>query len=229
MNTDKNIARMVGILFLVSMAVSLIYTNFFSALLDAPIASIYSNRTQVVVGALFELTNCIAVIGIAVTLFAVLKRQNESLALCYVGFRAIECAVLIVGVISGLLLITLSKECIKAGVPDASYFQATGALILAGKNMALQMGILISGLGGLILTSLLYQSKLIPRVISGWGLIGYVLVVASAVLDIFDVIDTIHGVGMLMYVPGGLFETLIFPIWLIVKGFKSSANVSGAA
>ncbi len=211
------------------MTVSLIYTNFFSAILDAPIASVYPNRGQVIIGALLELTNCIAVVGIAVVLFAILKRQNESLALCYVGFRVIECAILIGGVISGLLLITLSQECIKAGAPDASYFQTIGTLALAGKNIALQMAIIICGLGGLMLTSMLYQSKLIPRFISAWGLIGYVLVVASAVLDICGIIDTTHGAGMIMYVPGGLFETLLFPIWLIVKGFNSSVTDSGSA
>jgi hypothetical protein len=77
-------------------------------------------------------------------------------------------------------------------------------------------------------TYLLCQSKLIPRFKSIWGFIGYLLVLASALLDISGIIDT-HGEGMRMYLPGGLFESILLPIWLIVKGFNSSAKASGSA
>jgi hypothetical protein len=214
---------------LVSMTASLLYATFFESLLDLPLAEVHSNGIQVTAGAFLELTNCVAIVGIAALLFSILKRHNESLALCYVGFRAVECAVLVAGVISGLLLIPLGQQFIEAGAPEASHFQTIGALVLKGKGMALQMAILICGLGGLILTSMLYQARLIPRLLAGWGFVGYALVCASAVLDVFGLIDTTHGASMLMYVPGGLFEALLFPIWLLVKGFNSSATVSGSA
>jgi hypothetical protein len=82
---------------------------------------------------------------------------------------------------------------------------------------------IILGLGSMMICSVLYQSKLIPRWLSAWGFIGYALLLTSALLDLLGVIDTIHGAGMLMYVPGGLWELLAFPLWLFVKGFNSSA------
>jgi hypothetical protein len=66
-----------------------------------------------------------------------------------------------------------------------------------------------------------YSLRLVPRLISGLGLFGYVMVVASVVLSLFGVIDTKAGSGQLMYIPGGLFEALVFPLWLIFRGFSS--------
>jgi hypothetical protein len=130
---------------------------------------------------------------------------------------------LIVGAISSLFLITLSQEYLKAGAPDASYFQTLAVLALRVRFSAYQLAMVALGVGSLMLFYLFLKSKLIPRFISIWGLVGYALLLASAVLDILGVIDTVNGSGVFMYIPGGLFELLVFPIWLIVKGFNSSA------
>ncbi len=225
MNSDKKIARIVGGLFLISMTVSMLYVNVFSSVLYAPLTEVYPNRVQVIIGAFLELINCVVVVGIAVMLFSILKRHHETLARFYVSFRTIECTILIISIISGLSLITLSQEFVKASAPNTSYFQIIGILAIKWKQMALQMALIICSLGGLMFTFMLYQSILIPRFISIWGFIGYVLVLASAVLDIFGIIDTIHGAGVIMYLPGGLFEAILLPIWLIVKGFNSSEIV----
>jgi hypothetical protein len=156
-------------------------------------------------------------------LFRVLKTHNETIAITYISFRAIECVLLIVGAISYLFLITLSREYINAGAPDASYFQTLGALAIQVRYSAYQIAMVILGFGSLMLCYLLYQSKLIPRFISVWGLVGYALLLASALLDISGIVDTVHGAGSMMYIPGGLFELFLFPIWLIAKGFNPSA------
>jgi len=203
----------------------MIYTNFYSFHFYGPLADIYPNKSQVIIGALLELTNCVAVVGIAVMLFGILKRHNSHLALWYFGFRMIEVAVLIVGIISGLLLIKLSQGSIQAGAGDATLFQTMGSLALEGKHIGLQFVLVICGLGGLILTAMLYQSRIIPRFLSLWGFVGYVLVVASAILDLLGIIDTVHGNGVMMYIPGGLFEAIAFPLWLIIKGFASPGTL----
>lgn len=229
MNKDKKIARIVGALFLISMTASMIYTSFYSAVLFGPIVDVYPNKFQVIIGALLELINCIAVVGIATFLFSVLKRQNETVARFYVNFRIIECTILIVGIISGLLIINLSQEYISAGVHDISFYQTAGILALKAKNLTLQMALIVCSLSGLIFTLLLFQSGLLPRLMSAWGFIGYALVLVSALLDIFGIIDTVQGKGTLLYLPGGLFEAVLLPFWLILKGFNSSAIGSGTA
>ncbi len=78
----------------------------------------------------------------------------------------------------------------------------------------------VSGTAGLVLSSALLTSRLVPRNLSMLGLIGYPVFLVGTILAMFNLIDVTHGAGMLALVPGGLFE-LILPIWLFTKGFTS--------
>ncbi|MHC4536376.1 MAG: DUF4386 domain-containing protein, partial [Planctomycetota bacterium] len=170
-----------------------------------------------------QLVCAVAVVGIAVLLFPILKKHNEPIALSYVGFRIIESAVIFVSAINILLLITLSREYDKVGAPYTSSYQTLGTLFVAGHYWAFQMVIIICGVAGIVLCYLLYRSKLIPRFISILGMIGYPLSLAAPLFEMFDIIDTLEGAGIIMYLPGALFEIILLPIWLFVKGFNSSA------
>ena len=81
---------------------------------------------------------------------------------------------------------------------------------------------IILGFGSLFLCYSLYVSRLVPRFLSIWGGIGYGLLLLSLVLDICGVIDTTNGLGSILYVPGGLWELIVFPLWLFIKGFNIS-------
>jgi hypothetical protein len=231
MNSDRKTAIIVGILFIAAMVTSIIGDGLIKSILNAPdyLINVYPHKTQVIIGVLLQLICAAAVVGIAVLLFPILKKHNEPIALSYVGFRIIESAIIFVSAISILLLITLSQEYVKAGVPDASSFQTSGTLAVAGHYWAFQMVIIICGIAGLMFCYLLYQSKLIPRFISVLGIIGYPLSLVAALLDMFGIIDTLHGAGIIMYLPGSIFEVLLLPIWLFVKGFNPSAISSGSA
>ena len=78
----------------------------------------------------------------------------------------------------------------------------------------------VSGAAGLVLSSALRTSGIVPKNLSMLGLIGYPVFLAGTVLAMFNVVHVTHGAGMLALVPGGLFE-LILPIWLFAKGFTS--------
>jgi hypothetical protein len=226
MNSNKRAARIVGALFLIAMVTSLFGGGLLESILSAPdyLVSVSANTTRVLIGMSLELINGIAVVGIAVTLFPILKRQDEGIALGYVGFRVIESVFCIVGAVIPLSLITLSQEYLKAGASaDASSFQTLGALFIAAR--AHLAGLLIPiffGLGALLFYYLLYQSKLIPRFISVWGFIGVALMLTLNFLEI-DI-----SVGMILALPIILNE-IFLGIWLIVKGFNPSATVFGAA
>lgn len=219
MKTNINTARIVGALFITATVTFMLGNGLIESILNVPdyLMDVYPNKTQVITGILLELMNSAAVIGIAVMLFPILKKHNETIALGYVGFRVIESAILIVGAISLGLLIPLSREYIKAGTPNASYFQTLGMLAIEGHDLAFQVAMIVLGTYSLIFCYLLYQSKLIPRFISGLGFIGYASLLTSAVLEISG-----NSTGMILYLPGALFE-VILPIWLIAKGFNSSA------
>jgi hypothetical protein len=219
MNSNRKTARIVGALFLTVMVTWFIGDELIGSILSAPdyLVNVYPNRIRVIIGVLFELIEVAAVVGIAVMMFPILKRYNERIALGYVVLRILECAMLIVAAISPLLLITLSQEYLKAGAPDASSFQALSTLLMTlREHWTLVMLAIFYSLAAAMFYYVLYQSKLIPRFISVWGLIGATLALATPWL------------GTLLGIPMGLNE-LFLGVWLIVRGFNPSAIASGSA
>jgi hypothetical protein len=155
------------------------------------------DKSPLILGVFLEIICGAAVVGIGVLMFPILKPFNKGLAFGYIMFRTIECTVIIVG---GIYLLSLLKLMWKY-----------------------EMIIFVStALGGLMFSYLLYLSKLIPRYLSLLGIIGYVVLLLGVVLDIFSIFHINQGAGMLVYLPGGLFE-LFLPIWLFIKGFNTSA------
>ncbi len=232
MNSDKKTAMIVGVLFIIATVASLLSTVFTGSILDAPdyLVKLSANGNQVIMGALFQLIAAIGSASIAIWLYPILKKYDESLALGAVGFRLIEAVFYIVAAIGLLSLLTLSQEVLKAGTPDASYFQTIGALILAVRNSAsFVFAVIAFGLGAAIYYYIFYRTKLIPRWLSVWGLIGVVLLLSAALLTMFGGQPfSISGIMLLLVLPLAMQE-MVLAVWLIVKGFNSSAIASGSA
>ena len=134
----------------------------------------------------------------------------------------------VVSVISTLSLLPLSQGFVKAGAPDASYFQTLGTSLVAVRDWTDLLGpMIVFGLGALMFYYLLYQSKLVPRFLSVWGLIGVALVLTGALLDMFGY-SRFSTIPILLWLPIASNE-MFLAIWLIVKGFNSSAIVSESA
>ncbi len=224
MNTYRKTGIIVGVLFLTATVTGMLGDSLGGSILNAPdyLMNVYPNRAQVVIAVLMSFVLGLAIVGIAVFLFPILRKHNEPIALGYVSIRTAEFAILLVWSISPLLLITLSQEYIKAGDPDASNFQTLGAVLIALRHWAWRLVYILNGVLTLILAYLLYQSRLVPRPISVLGLIGGAVLLLGTALAMFGLIDVDQGAGLLVVLPGGLFE-LILPIWLIVKGFNPSA------
>jgi hypothetical protein len=228
MNTYKRTARIVGALFLIAMVTSLVGGVWLESLLTAPdyLATISGEETQVLLGVLLELVNCIAVVGIAAALFPLMRVHNEALAAGYLGARVVEVVVLSVAAISPLLLVTLGEEYLAAGAPDAAYFQTAGALVMDARgHLASLLTPIFFSLGALLLYYFLYQSRLVPRFIPVWGFIG---VAAMFTLNMVGAFGMSISAAMVFVLPMILNE-IFLGIWLLVKGFNSSAISSGSA
>jgi hypothetical protein len=170
----------------------------------------------------------LALAMVPVMMFPILKKHNEALALGYVVYRgALETITTIAMVIGWLFLTVLSQQYI-AGATDASYFQTLGTLLLNGNDSISTISQIVFPLGALIFYFLLYQSKLIPRWISGWGLIAAILWLATTFLDLFGTISAWSTVQVVLALPIGLQE-MVMAVWLIVKGFNPSAIASLSA
>ncbi len=175
------------------------------------------DSTKVRVGALLEFVDAVAVVGIGVLLFPILRKHHEGFALGYAGTRIIESVLLLVSVISPLMLIALSQDYVQADAVRASNLQSLGSFAMSLYDLAFQMAMIALGTGSLLLCYILYKVRLIPRWLSAVGAVGYVALFASGWLEIFG-----YDTGNVLFVPGAIFE-LIFPIWLIAKGFNGPA------
>ena len=228
MDSNRKTAIIVGVLFIIA-TVAGILTLSAEAIIDAPdyLINVSANGNQIIIGALLILIMGVAIAPIPVMLFPILKKHNEALALGYVVFMLLEVVNYFVAMLSWLLLLTLSLEYVKAVAPDVSYFQTFGTLLLATGNWNSVIMTIVFSLSVLILNYILYKSKLIPRWLSGWGLIGGTLFLVSGFLPLFGygARSTIY---ILLNVPGGVYE-MVFAVWLIAKGFNSSAIASLSA
>ncbi len=230
MNTNRKTAISVGVLFIIATVLGVLGNSLSKSVLAAPdyLIKISANETQVIIGGHLVLLSAFACAGIAIGLYPVLKKHHEALALGSVGLRVMEGMLYIVGVVGLLSILTLSQEYVKAGASNASLFQASGTSLLAVRDWAGKLSIIAFTLGALMYYYVFYQSKLIPRWLSGWGFLGAALSLAAVLLAISGQIIYFSTVFILLQVPIGVQE-MVLAVWLIVKGFNQSAVASGSA
>lgn len=206
----RKTAIVVGVLFLVQMASYLAGDTLVRAAVETGAAVSETSATGVRVGVFLQFVNVSAVIGIGALMFPILKRFREGMALGYTATKILEAALLLVSALFALLVLPIGQM-----AADSS--RGLGALSMEAYDLAFQLAMIALGAGSLFLIYVLYEFRLVPRVLSLLGAVGYVGLFASGWL-------TIAGWQMaaLLYVPGAIFE-LVLPIWLIAKGFREPA------
>ena len=229
MNTHRKTAIIVGVLFIIATGFLFIGEAIYNPILGSPdyLDIAYPNKIIVVIGILLEFAIVLAMPLISVFLFPILKKHNEALALGYVGFRFFE-AVLFVSIESNKLsLINVSRDYLNKGGMDASYFQNIGSSIQSVNEWTFSIYVLVFTVGALMLYSVLYKSKLIPRFISAWGFIAAAFLLIGSVLIMVEIFTGFSELGLelIFTIPIAVNE-MVLAIWLIVKGFNPSAIAS---
>jgi len=126
--------------------------------------------------------------------------------------------VLVIGVVGLLSVVTLSRDYVE-GSPDAASYLASSDALVAVYDWGALLGIMLFfALAGLLLNYLLYRTRLVPRWLAAWGLVGIALLLIEGSLETFNVDDL-----DLMSLPFAVQE-MVFAVWLIVKGFDRSAT-----
>lgn len=222
--TSKKSALIVGILFILAAVTSIIGLILYNPILNSPDylinASEYAN--QVILGAVMELFLVVSVIGTATTMFPILRKYNETVALWHVCFRFLEAIIITVGVISILSLVTLSREFVNVGATDSLFFQASGISLKALHDWTFLLGPnFMLGINTSMYSYILYKSELVPKFISILGMTGSILIFLCALLVMFGVIEQISVWGAIFAIPIAANE-MILAVWLIVKGFNES-------
>ncbi len=228
MNTNRKTAVTVGILYIIGTVMGVLSVIFTGPILGDPnyLVKVSESQGQIVSAALFVLTMCLSLAMIPCVLFPVLRKLNEVLAMGYVVFRgALETLGGIATVVSWLFLLVLSQDYVAAGAPDASGYQALGALLLKGGDPLGAVAGMIFGLGALMLYYMFYRSNLIPRWISVWGFIAIALNLSTQILILFGLQSSLSTTNTLMNFPI-LLQEMVMAVWLIARGFNPSVIAS---
>ena len=179
-------------------------------------------HTGVLVGGFLEVIMALACIGTAVTLYPVVKRQNEGVALGFVAARVLEAGMIFTGVVSLLSLVTLRQDLGGAAGANAAALVTTSASHVAVYNWTFLLGqTLMPGINALLLGSLMYRSRLVPRIIPVLGLIGGPLLIAAVIATLFGAALLRGRPRRLPVIPVAAWEFSL-GMWLVVKGFMPS-------
>jgi Domain of unknown function (DUF4386) len=177
-------------------------------------------HTGILVGGFLEVIVALAGIGTAVALYPVVKRQNEGVALGFVAARVLEAVMIFTGVVSLLSLVTLRQDLGPAAGTNAAALVTTGAAHVAIYNWTFLLSqSLMPGINALLLGSLLYRSRLVPRIIPVVGLIGAPFLICTVIATLFGGMKL--GSPEFAAVPVAAWEFSL-GVWLVVKGFRPS-------
>ena len=225
---SRNTAIAVGALYIIGTLAGILSLVFTGPILEQPdyLTRVSTNPNQIVIGALFVLTMGLALAMVAVMMFPVLKKYNEALAIGYIVFRgALEAVTYLALVIGWLSLPLISQEYTRASAADATYFKSIGDLVLQAHDQIGHVLTIVFILGALTFYYALYRSNLVPRWLSGWGLLAAIPYFVSGVLGLFNLLHSMSLLQMGLVLPLAVQE-MVLAVWLIAKGFNSpSVNI----
>jgi len=220
----RNHARASGIFYLLTFASSIAAVVYFlKPVLDDPNYIVGPGQdTRVIIGCLLDVVNALTCVGSAVAVYAVVKRQNHAMALGFVTSRLYEAAVVMIGVVSLLGVVAMRHDLTGVQSADRNTLLITGHSLVAMRDYTFLLGPnLAAAINAVLFGTLLYKSRLVPRVIPTMGLIAAPLLLAPTLATILGATE--H--GSIWWAPGG---ALIFVwelsvgLYMTFKGFKPS-------
>jgi hypothetical protein len=214
MGSRMTYSRLIGALFLAGFIVYGVGFGLTYSVLGTPdlLAAISAHQSTLVLGAFLMLLVAPVDVGKAVLFYPIVENHGKRTALAYLAAMIFEVVLLSLGALCLLMLVPLGQSAIGAGVA-----KTLGTLLTESNSMAYQIGQLSLGIGAFFLCWLLFRTRLLPRWLAGWGLIGYAIHAAGAIAEIFGI-----PVSLILLIPGGLFE-LTVAFWLLIKGFQPEA------
>ncbi len=192
----RSLAISISVLFIIQLLTAAVGNSFVQSFTDGA-----AGETALTIGVLLMMFSGVTIAAIGVLLYRVLRFANTSLAVWVLMLRSTEC---VVAIVFGSYLLTNLRV-----VPNH-----------------LLWVYLLAGAAGVVLSYVLLTSRLVPRPIAILGFVGYSFLLLGVPLDLAGDIDMNAGVGQALFIPGGLFELVVMPIWLIAKGFNPPAAKS---
>ncbi len=222
MMTSKANSRITGVLFILGtvpvIAAMLLFGQHLSS--SDILSAVAANRFSTLILALAIIVMGTACAGIGISLYPVLKRQSEGLAVAAMGLRIVEGALQIASSVGIFALVAISREFVKAGNPPDTFYQPVGLAIKAMNDWASNIYGIPFSIAAFIYYAIFYRTRLVPRWLSVWGLVGISLMLVSVASGLLALIDPSSPVLFLLNMPI-LLQELVLAVWLIVKGYAS--------
>lgn len=218
MFSDKTIARIVGVLFIVATATAIAGGLMIQPAMESDyLVEAASSEGRLISGVILELMLVASVIAIPVMIYPVLRRRNEALALSYVGARTLEGVLLLAASVSALLVLSVSRSYQAGG----TQLDAVGETLLASRDWTYLIGsMMFLGVSAVILNTVLTRARLVPAWLSLWGLIAGGLILMRGLLELYGV--DLSGLVEWLFAGPIALQEMVFAVWLIVKGFDGA-------
>jgi hypothetical protein len=186
-------------------------------------------ETRVLIASLLELMMGVSLVGMAVAVYPVVKRFSPGAAVAYLAARVLEMVTYVVGVVSMLALVELGKQYVAAGAAGAARFEPLGSILLGVPDWAgnIVLDVAIFPLGAAVLYWVFFRTGLVPKWLSGWGLVGAALYCVAGILVMFHVIVPLETPHIALQSILGVQE-IVLAIWLIARGFNPRAAMQEA-
>lgn len=215
--SHRQAARLFGIFFILAFLSYGTGSGLVDSVAQNPggLAEVFAGRTTLMTGVfLMAIVHSLVNIGLSVLAFPALSTVSGYAARGYLAAGIAATVTAVTGALFLSLLAPLSEAYVNSGADEAHY-QTIALVLRQGGFFGYQMSMTLWGIGGLILCTTLFVSRLVPRVLAVWGFVGYIVFMAGTSAELFG----IEGVGVMLALPGGLFE-LSLSLWLIIKGFN---------
>jgi len=218
----RSAAVTAGVLFIVATVASVAGSAISGSALDRPLslASLAGNANRVDAGMLLQLIAAGASVGIALALYPVLRTWGRGLSLGSVVFRTIEAVLYVVAVVGALSLVSVAQGHVGADVAQGVPVRTVGDALLDVRDQANLAAVMAFSVGALMYYYLLYRSQLVPRWLSGWGILAIVLILVACLLALFGHHPVTSYVPLVLPIAA---QELVLAVWLLAKGFSSPA------
>lgn len=165
------------------------------------------SANSVLLGSFLDVLNAIACVGTAIAIFPIVRKVNLSLAIGFIASRLFEAAIILVGVVSLLAIVSLRADYLNNPTAEAATLQLTADALLKVRNWTFLLGPgLVPAINGLLLGLLLFKGKLVPRTIPILGLIGAPLLFCSALGTYFGIFDQMSTIAAILGLPIAAWE-----------------------
>jgi hypothetical protein len=223
---DKGRGRVVGALLIVATLAAVAAAAIAPALTEPDyLARFAASPNAVNGGALLYFIAAFASAGIAIAIYPLLQRTHAGLALGAVVFRSMEAVMYLVAAVLLLSLLPIGEQLARARAADLASLHALASSLVSLRDYANDAAVLAFSLGASLYYVAFFQTRLVPRWLSGWGIAGTLLILIATLLSLFTR-NPVTGYAPLILPIAA--QELVLAVWLIVRGFAPAPGAPAA-